>query len=67
MPYDRECYRLAEHFLPDNIPEHIKEKLAEEIQTNIEDFIQYGEHSALITGCEEVERMRRWNLKGVPM
>jgi hypothetical protein len=50
--YDTQCYDLAQSFLPDGIDEKIISALAEEIQTCIESFIEYGEHKDTIAKLE---------------
>lgn len=46
MSHDPDCHELAERFLKNDqpdVPESLINELAEEIQTTIEDFMQYGE------------------------
>jgi hypothetical protein len=42
MSYDEECYKLAQHFLGDG-PElrALADRLAQEIQQRIEDWLEY--------------------------
>ncbi len=36
---DPECFRLAEHFLPENAPKQVKDDLAKAIQYAVEDHL----------------------------
>ena len=45
MSYDPKCYELAEYFAEDEVPPlkpHELDQLAQDIQTAIEDYLQYG-------------------------
>lgn len=55
MSYDPRCYELASTFLPSAIDERVRDELAQLIQTTVEDFITYGEHSAKIAELEAQE------------
>ena len=41
MSYDPKSYELAEHFLPSAASDRLKSELAQEIQTRIEDWLEY--------------------------
>ena len=54
MSYDVKCLTLAEQFLSDELPRdhprraEMADRLAQQIQTTIEDFIQYDEVFATV-------------------
>lgn len=39
MSFDPKSYELAEHFLPPNAAKRVKDALAQDIQTAVEDFL----------------------------
>jgi hypothetical protein len=41
MSYDPKCDELARHFLPDGAPESVAHELAQFIQNQIEDWLEY--------------------------
>lgn len=41
MSYDSACEVLARHFLPDTAPERLVTELAQRIQDEIEDWLEY--------------------------
>ena len=54
--YDSQCYDLAQSFLPSGASEKMIGELADEIQTTIETFMEYGEHKAEIRALEAEDR-----------
>lgn len=41
MAYDPKCFELAEHFLPSTARDELKNALAQEIQTQIEGWLEH--------------------------
>lgn len=57
--YDPACGILADHFLPAGAPEALVDALAQRIQDEVEDWLQYGPHAAEIEALEHAELVAR--------
>ena len=58
--YDPVCGVLADHFLPAGIRPAVRDALAQRIQDEVEDWLQYGEHAEEIAALEMANDLERW-------
>lgn len=58
--YDPACGVLADHFLPAGIRQAVRDALAQRIQEEVEDWLQYSEHAEEIAAQEMAADLARW-------
>jgi len=48
MAYDSQCFKLAKHFLGDLVPDGVVNDLAQYIQDEVEDWIEFERDKKLL-------------------
>ncbi len=58
MGFDPKCLELAEHFLPEECSSHLKDELAQHVQSAVEDWLE-GEADKIRADLADEQRSRQ--------